>query len=92
VNEKELLEFIAQIIACGIDENIKYSFIELRNIIEREGADRELVTMMTDLIVASPEAAQLGEKKHGAPVTMDEIGKVIRDGRERKRRQDAYRC
>ena len=74
MNEKELLEFIAQIIACGIDENIRYSFEELEDILEREGAAQELIEMMEELITASPEAAKLGEKKRGAPVTMDEIG------------------
>lgn len=92
MTENELLEFVSRIIASGREENIKYSVLELKKILEREGESSRLIDLIDGLDIAAPEAAELGEKSRGRAVTWNEIGRAIREGRERERRRMEYRC
>ena len=91
MTEQELLKFISRIIACGDPTSIGHALKELKAILEREGVDPKLLELLKDLADANREAADLGKRKNGAEVNMGEIGKAIRDGRERIQRE-AFRC
>ena len=86
MNEKELLQLISHIIACGEPRNIALSLTELRQILEREEADPKLLDKMNEAIEANVELAELGKTKFGAVITEKELGKAIRDAYERRRR------
>ena len=86
MSEKELLQFISRIIACGESKNISLSLAELRQILEREEADPELLKTIEEAIEASPELSEIGKTKFGADITKKEFGKAIRDAYERRRR------
>ena len=92
MNEQELLAFISGIIANGSEQKVQLSLMELRNILERSGVEERLLTIVKDLIDTAREAAVLGASKKGKDVTMEELGKIIREGRERIRREEAFRC
>ncbi|MCR5147940.1 MAG: hypothetical protein K6C35_03125 [Eubacterium sp.] len=53
---------------------------------ENDNVREEYLTVVSDLIDVSKEAAELGNKKKGKLVTMEELSKSIRDGRERIKR------
>ena len=86
------MAFVNRIIAGGHEESIRYSLTELKNILEKEGLSEELTDFLDGLIISAPEAAELAFKKKGAEAGPEELARVIREGRERKRRQDAFRC
>ena len=90
MDREELLEFISEIISCGNKECINLSLVELRNIMVREEVSEELIRLVTDLYPADVELADLGKAKQGGPVTMEELGKAMREGVERIRK--ASRC
>ena len=92
MDRQELLAFISKIIAAGEGRTVECSLKELVYILEREEEDESIVQLAKDTAEAWLEAYELGKKKRGAEVTEDEIGRVIREGRERKRRQEAFRC
>ena len=91
MTEEMLREFIARIISSGKEENIKSSLGELASILEYDGADAGLISMVRDLSDTAREAFDLGVKKKGAPVTKEEIASAIRDGRIRIERE-SRRC
>ncbi|MBR6897830.1 MAG: hypothetical protein IKN24_06640 [Lachnospiraceae bacterium] len=92
MTKQELNAFIDRIIASGNRVNVRASLEELKNILEKNVTPPELIEYMDALIVADREMAALGKSKHGAPTTEAELAKAIREGRERKEREDAYRC
>lgn len=92
MTQEEILKFIDQIIASGESESVRLSLTELAKILERNNEPKPLVEQVEDLAKAYVEATELGNQKNGAPVTSEEIGKAIREGRERIKRQEAYRC
>ena len=92
MTEQELLKFISRIIACGDETSISYALRELKDILEREGVEQALLDKIEDAARASREMADLGKDKRGADILPDELGKAIRDGRERIRRMEAMRC
>ncbi|SEF94651.1 hypothetical protein SAMN04487934_105119 [Eubacterium ruminantium] len=86
MTEQELLAFISRIISTGQEKNVNLSLKELRQIMENDNVREEYLTVVSDLIDVSKEAAELGNKKKGKLVTMEELSKSIRDGRERIKR------
>ena len=92
MDEKELLAFISGIIANGNERKVQLSLTELLGILERADVEERLLAIVRDLIDTAREAASLGASKKGKDVTMEELGKSIRDGRERIRREEAFRC
>ncbi len=91
MNEKELLEFVSQIISSGNEENIKLSLMELSAILNREDVDEQLKKCVNELALYSREAAELGGKKEGRPVNMQELAVAISNGRERLKRESTAR-
>ena len=91
MTEEMLLEFISRIISSGKEENIQSSLRELASILEFDGVDAGLVSMVRNFSDTAREAFELGVKKKGAPVTTEEIATAIRDGRIRIERE-SRRC
>ena len=91
MTEEELLAFISRILSIGISGSVNEILKELKSILERDKADEKYIELVGDLIQADREAAQLGKSKNGVRVTMDELAKAIREGRERIER-DRNRC
>lgn len=104
MNETEFLRFVSRIISCGNEESIALSLKELEDIIVRNGLPMKYTALLEGLIQTKKEAAELGIKKQkqnrggnepeytGVELTMEEIGKAIRDGRERIRQEREFRC
>ena len=90
--EQDLKRFISRIIACGIEKNIRNSLSELGSILQNEGVDFELQTLLHDVILASQEMAELGKSKGNTDITDEELGKALRESRERIRREESFRC
>ncbi|MCR5332366.1 MAG: hypothetical protein K6E62_14465 [Lachnospiraceae bacterium] len=92
VSAQEVMRFISRIIASGNTENIRLSLDELGKILGREGASTGVMQLIDDACDACPELAELGNVKKGADITSDELGTVLRESRERIRREQSYRC
>ena len=81
-----------------------YSEKELKRIVRDDGLSQRLSDTLDGLIETSREAAGLGNMKQkknkdkngarftGVEISMEELGKAIREGRERIRREKEYRC
>lgn len=91
LTEEELLRFISRIIACGNRWSIEAALGELKSILEREGADVSMSATLEELAKASPELADLG-KNTRKNVTGQQLGEVLREYRERIRREQEFRC
>ncbi|MBR3103239.1 MAG: hypothetical protein IKH46_05395 [Lachnospiraceae bacterium] len=87
MDEKELYQFIAQIIASRNERNIQLSLGELYHILQREEASKEMLELVEHADKAVYELTDLAEKKKGKPVTKEELGKAIREGYESSRRR-----
>ncbi len=92
MEKQELLNFISKIITNGNDRNVEAALLEFADILERVGEPDEFTELVRNLAKANQEASVLGKQKQGAPVSEDEIGKAIREGRERIKRAEAFRC
>ena len=92
MDRQELLRFISKIIASSEGRTVECSLRELASIIERAGEDESLVRLAEDTADAWLEAYDLGKKKKGGEITEVELGRIIREGRERISRREASRC
>ena len=104
MDENEFLRFVSRIIACGNETSINMALKELKSIVGQSELSQNLNETLDGLIETSREVAELGNTKQkknrdkndarftGVEISMEELGKVIREGRERIRRQREYRC
>ena len=98
MNEAEFRAFVTRLVLCGDRTSVRNSLTELMCILIREDAEDYLIDLVKELIEVDHEMAELGKNlknrldKNGEDVTMEELGKAIREGRERIRREAAFRC
>ena len=98
MNEAEFRAFVTRLVLCGDRTSVRNSLTELMCILIREDAEYYLIDLVKELIEVDHEMAELGKNlkkrldKNGEDVTMEELGKAIREGRERIRREAAFRC
>ena len=104
MDENEFLRFVSRIIACGNETSVNLALKELKCIVGGSGLSQRLNDTLDGLIETSREAAGLGNMKQkknrdkndarftGVELSMEELGKAIREGRERIRREKEYRC
>ena len=92
MDRQELLRFISKIIANSEAKTVECSLNELAGILRNAGEDESLIQLTEDTAKAWVEAHELGSRKKGREITEDELGRVIREGRERIKRQEAFRC
>ena len=103
MDEQEFLRFVSRIIACGNEESVRLALTQLEEIVVRDNFPLRLLDVLEGLIETSREAAMLGNEKQktrgkgeprytGVELSMEELGKVIRQGRERIRREREFRC
>ena len=91
MTEEELLAFISRIIASGTQRSINLTLWELMRILERDEADEKYIKLVGDLCDAAFEMSNLGKRKNGDVVSMDELATALREYRDRKERE-SRRC
>ncbi len=63
MNKDSLLLFMKRILACGSPEKSSISLIQLREILELQGADTELINLVNQTAESMPEVKEAAKKE-----------------------------
>ena len=88
MTQNELLVFIQRIVESSSQTKSTYALKQLEEILRNQGADREMITIITNAQKGLPEVQQMAKV---GELSKADIETAVRRAEERRRREEAMR-